>query len=68
MAETPPAKPGRGDDREILDAYSEAVSSAAERIGPAVVRVDTSAGDGKEALRLGRLKRFDVTPTERAAA
>ena len=46
----------------------EAVSSAAERMGRAVVRMDTSAGDGKEALRLGRLKRFDVTPTERAAA
>jgi hypothetical protein len=46
----------------------EAVSSAAERIGPAVVRVDTRARDGKEALRLGRLKRFEATPTERAAA
>jgi S1-C subfamily serine protease len=38
--------PGRAEERELLDAYSEAVASAAEKVGPAVVRVDTREGGG----------------------
>jgi S1-C subfamily serine protease len=40
-----PAAPGRAealaDERVLFDAYSEAVSSVVETVGPAVVRVDT---------------------------
>src|SRR5262249_23297603 len=39
--ETAPAD----DDRELLDAYSRAVIDVVDRIGPAVVRLDTYAGD-----------------------
>src|SRR5262245_32355415 len=34
-------------DGELLDAYSRAVAGVAERVGPAVVRVEVAAG-GKE--------------------
>ncbi len=40
------ARPRAG-ERELLDAYSEAVASVAEKVGPAVVRVDTRHGDGR---------------------
>src|SRR5215471_13875613 len=37
------------DERMVLDAYSEAVASVAEKVGPAVVRVDSRAGQsGRE--------------------
>jgi len=39
--ETAPAD----DDRELLDAYSRAVIDVVDRIGPAVVRLNTYAGD-----------------------
>lgn len=34
-------------EREAMDAYSHAISSAAERAGPAVVKVETGRGDGR---------------------
>jgi S1-C subfamily serine protease len=45
----PPVSPTRiaRDERELFDAYSEAVSSVVDTIGPAVVRVDTRARDRK---------------------
>src|SRR5262245_53790470 len=47
-----PASPERadgiGDERVLFDAYSEAVSSVVDTVGPAVVRVDTRERvDGK---------------------
>jgi S1-C subfamily serine protease len=36
-----------GEERAYFDAYSEAVASVAEAVGPAVVRVDTRERDGK---------------------
>jgi S1-C subfamily serine protease len=35
------------DDASLLDAYSHAVTSVADRIGPAVVRVETAAANGR---------------------
>jgi S1-C subfamily serine protease len=37
----------RPDERVLFDAYSEAVSSVVDTVGPAVVRVDTRERDGK---------------------
>jgi S1-C subfamily serine protease len=46
-ADTPPTAPGGADERILFDAYSEAVASVVDTVGPAVVRVDTRerAGD-----------------------
>ena len=41
-----PAAPRGGDERVLFDAYSEAVSSVVETVGPAVVRVDTRERSG----------------------
>jgi S1-C subfamily serine protease len=46
-AESPAATPPADAERAYFDAYSEAVASVAEAVGPAVVRVDTRARDGK---------------------
>jgi S1-C subfamily serine protease len=43
-----PAEPTRNDDQILLDAYSNAVIGVTERVGPAVVRVET----GPKARRL----------------
>jgi S1-C subfamily serine protease len=45
--EPPPATPRGAEERVYFDAYSEAVSSVAETVGPAVVRVDTRERGGK---------------------
>ena len=42
---TPPLS--ADDDRELLDAYSNAVASVAEDVGPTVVRVDTRQKNGR---------------------
>jgi len=39
--------PAGGDDRLLMDAYSDAVTSVVETVGPAVVRVETRARDGR---------------------
>jgi len=45
----PPSRPAPVDERVAMDAYSEAVSSVVETVGPAVVRVDSRSGDDKAA-------------------
>src|SRR5499426_4731217 len=42
VASPPPVPP---DDQALLDAYSRAVIDVVERVGPAVVRLDVTAGD-----------------------
>jgi S1-C subfamily serine protease len=41
------AEPMAADDTRLLDAYSDAVIAVAERVGPAVVRVERAAGNGR---------------------
>jgi S1-C subfamily serine protease len=53
--ENPPsqtAQPGAADDQALLDAYSNAVIGVTERVGPAVVRVETSSA-GQDARGRG---------------
>jgi S1-C subfamily serine protease len=45
-ADVPPSAPAAAEERVLFDAYSEAVSSVVDKVGPAVVRVDTRARDG----------------------
>src|SRR6202166_2192028 len=49
------AQPAAADDQALLDAYSNAVIGVTERVGPAVVRVETGpkAGSGRERGGLG---------------
>ena len=37
-------RPQNSDDQALLDAYSSAVIGVTERVGPAVVRVETGSG------------------------
>ena len=46
-AEAQPGPPEHAGERVLFDAYSEAVSSVVDTVGPAVVRVDTRGRDGK---------------------
>jgi S1-C subfamily serine protease len=55
-ADAPARAPERTDERVYFDAYSEAVSSVVEKVGPAVVRVDTrerSGGPGRGGVGSG---------------
>jgi S1-C subfamily serine protease len=45
--DTPSVAPAQADERIYFDAYSEAVSSVVDTVGPAVVRVDTRERGGK---------------------
>jgi S1-C subfamily serine protease len=45
--DAPTAAPAGPEERIYFDAYSEAVSSVVDAVGPAVVRVDTRERDGK---------------------
>ena len=45
-ADAPASGAGRTDERAYFDAYSEAVSSVVDAVGPAVVRVDTRGRGG----------------------
>src|SRR5579862_8355496 len=40
-------EPVPADDRALLDAYSRAVIDVVDRVGPAVVRLDVKAKDGR---------------------
>jgi S1-C subfamily serine protease len=46
-SDSPSVAPAHAEERILFDAYSEAVSSVAEAVGPAVVRVDTRERAGK---------------------
>src|ERR1700728_4763943 len=41
---SPAAKPAAASDQVLLDAYSNAVIDVTERVGPAVVRIETGSG------------------------
>jgi S1-C subfamily serine protease len=47
------AEPAPDNDRELLDAYSNAVIDVTDRVGPAVVRVETGSKSARERGGLG---------------
>jgi len=50
---TMPTAPSRTDERVYFDAYSDAVAGVVDKVGPAVVRVDTRTRDNGNAGRGG---------------
>ncbi len=59
-AGTQPA--GRFSDAELLDVYSRTVADAAERVSPAVVKVEVSRTQGAQRRRVGGGSGFIFTP------
>ena len=58
-----PARPAAADsDRVLLDAYSNAVIDVTERVGPAVVRVETGAKEGGARSRGGLGSGIVISP------
>src|SRR6201985_868123 len=49
----PEASVAGADDAQLLDAYSDAVIAVADRVGPAVVRVERAAGNGRGGMGSG---------------
>src|SRR3954454_15744146 len=47
------AEPVAARDDELLDAYSDAVTAVADRVGPAVVRVERAAENGRAGMGSG---------------
>jgi S1-C subfamily serine protease len=63
--ETPPSQTARleaRDDRTLLDAYSNAVIGVTERVGPAVVRVETGSKDRTARQRGGLGSGIVISP------
>src|SRR5690349_1601234 len=57
-----PASTQNPNDDALLDAYSRAVISVTERVGPAVVRVETGARNGDQQARGGLGSGIVISP------